>query len=237
MMARVHVGNEGTLPLSASVMLDADWTRLRLRATTIEARLTLPPILLLDKPAGVVTSRVGEQGAPTVFDGLPPELAARLQPVGRLDKETTGLLLLVADGQLIQRLAHPKRAVPRTYIATLDSPPDPAAVEKLRAGELDLKDGHRPHPETLERLSDGRWSVTLTEGKYHEVRRLFAAAGSHVHELQRIGFAGFSLDDLGGLPLRRLEETEVSEAYRRLAMAEPETEVEVREVHEASPNS
>jgi 16S rRNA pseudouridine516 synthase len=156
--------------------------------------------------------------------------------VGRLDKETTGLLLLVAHGQLIQRLTHPKRAVARTYLATLDSPPDPVAVQSLRSGELELKDGHRPHPQDLEALTDTRWSVTLTEGKYHEVRRIFAAAGSHVHALQRIGFAGFSLDDLGGLPLRRLEETEVDAAYRRFGVAVPETEVEVREVDDASPH-
>jgi len=235
MKGGVEVGG-GWIALDDEVSLDASWLRLRLGSCLVEARAVLPPIVLLDKPLGVVTSRVGEGGARTVFEELASDLRDAVEPVGRLDRESTGLLLLVGDGRLIQHLGHPKREVPRTYLVTLAGEPDADALQALREGRLELKDGHRPRPLALERLAERRWSVTLTEGKYHEVRRMFAAAGTRVMELRRTAFAGFTLDDLkGAAPFRRLDEDEVAAAYDRMGVAPPSVLVEVREVAPASP--
>ncbi len=242
---------DGPLPLSEGFELGAPWTPFRFRTVGFEARLAYPPILLLDKPEGAVTSRAAANGAPTVFDLLPPELAARVEPVGRLDRETSGLLLLTGDGRIIQHLTHPRRETPRTYLAELVGPPNPTVIEGLRRGEVALRDGHQPRPAELAPVgSTGGpdapegvpgeplcWRVTLTEGKYHEVRRLFAAAGTRVTGLRRIRFAHLRIEALEGadgdrdpLPARwvRLEEAEVEALYERIGLALPPREVEVR---------
>src|SRR5690606_8202613 len=114
--------------------------------------------------------------------------------VGRLDKETTGLLLLTDDGQLSQRLRHPSRGFERVYLAQCSRPiPEDALQDALREG-VSLRDGTRCHPASLELLTDRAqgeggaltYRVVLREGRYHEVRRLVAALGSHVEELRRV---------------------------------------------------
>jgi 16S rRNA pseudouridine516 synthase len=130
-------------------------------------------------------------------------LSAELRPAGRLDLDTTGLLVWTTDGALIQRLTHPKRKVPRTYQAALTSdfgPPGPR-------GELVLEDGHRPEITELMTLAPGEVhpglavppetralaSITIVGGAYHEVRRIFAALGSHVLGLCRTRFGPYAL--------------------------------------------
>lgn len=224
-----HLG-ERRVPLETALVLDGRWQRLEFEGVVIEARAALPPLVLLDKPVGAVTSRRNEHGAPTVFDGLPHALRSRVHPVGRLDRATSGLLLLTADGGVVQRLTHPKRAVPRVYRAVLQGQPDEAALAALREGELALADGHRPRPTGIEPVEEGVWDVVLTEGKYHEVRRLFAAAGAHVTELRRIAYGDFRLEDLRGAHLRRLDDAEVAAAYARMGLPSPPAEPDVREV-------
>jgi pseudouridine synthase len=223
----------GTRALAESVQLDGNWRAFHFRSVSVEARVTLPPLLLMDKPVGVLTSRAKEGGASTVFDLLDDPAAHRVEPVGRLDLDSSGLLLLTADGRLIQRLTHPKREIPRTYLATVAGTPDPEVVAALRAGTFALKDGHRPHPHQLDAVGEGVWLVTLVEGKYHEVRRMFAAAGAHVTALRRTRFAGFHLDDLSGRRFRRLEESEVEAVYAGLGLPLPPLELEVRERNRA----
>ena len=222
------------MALDDAVDLGGTWTRFHFGPVVLEARATLPPIVLLDKPLGAVTSRVPDGGAPTVFDFLDPALAEAVQPVGRLDRDSSGLLLLVGDGRLIQHLGHPKRAIPRTYLVSVAEEPGAEAVEALRHGEIVLADGHRPRPRKVERTDEGSWTVTLTEGKYHEVRRMFAAAGTRVSALRRTDFAGLTLDDLQGTPWRRLAEEEVRAAYARFGVPLPEAVFEVREVNDGN---
>jgi len=233
MRTGVEVG--GTwVALDDVIELGGSWTRLRFGPVRLEARAALPPIVLLDKPLGAVTSRVAEGGGPTVFDFLLPALAEAVQPVGRLDRESSGLLLLAGDGKLIQHLTHPRRAIPRTYVVSLAEEPAAEAVEALRQGELELADGHRPRPTRVERTDDGSWTVTLTEGKYHEVRRMFAAAGTRVTALRRTVYGGVALDDLRGRPWRRLDEEEVRAAYARFGVPLPRAIIEVREVDDGT---
>lgn len=156
--------------------------------------------LAMHKPVDVVTTHSVEEGL-RIFDVLPDWLFAEdLAPVGRLDKETTGLILLTEDGQLNQRLRHPSRGLLRRYVANLARPLEEARVqEALREGIM-LRDGHVVQPVHLERLvgDDERWSIAVGEGKYHEVRRFFAALDSHVESLHRKGYGAVVLT---GAPL------------------------------------
>jgi len=228
---------EGLRPLGSQVIVGHEWQLFQFRSVSIEARTTLPPLVLMDKPVGTVTSRVREHGAPTIFDHIEPLLAARVEPVGRLDRETSGLLLLTGDGRLIQRLTHPRRAVPRSYQVRVEGDPDPEVILGLRTGTVVLRDGHVPTPREVEPIDTGHWRVTLTEGKYHEVRRMFAAAGARVLTLRRTSFGPFDLTDLRGRAVRRLEEEEVIEVCQELGLSLPDPVLEVREESDAPPES
>lgn len=151
--------------------------------------------LAMYKPQDVVTTHSHDEGL-RIFDILPEWLfAEHLAPVGRLDKDTTGLILLTEDGQLNQRMRHPSRALLRRYHALLARPVEDARVKEALEKGITLRDGHTVHPAELSRMDgkEERWSVALGEGKYHEVRRLFAALGSHVENLFRIGYGPFML--------------------------------------------
>jgi 16S rRNA pseudouridine516 synthase len=158
-------------------------------------------LVLLNKPTGVVTALRDARYA-TAFSLLADApLATLLRPVGRLDLDTSGLLLWTTEGALIQRLTHPKRRVPRVYQAALAQPftPPPA--------DFTLEDGYRPEIEALSELAreaahpalivppDAKTLATITVvgGAYHEVRRIFAALGSHVVGLCRVRFGPFEL--------------------------------------------
>ncbi len=148
--------------------------------------------LLLNKPRGLVSSTTGEDSVLTL---LPDELRRRgIFPAGRLDRDTEGLLLLTNDGQLAQRLLHPKRKVPREYLVTLDEPLEPAQQQQLLEG-LTLRDGTRARLESIEPTGLPRnYRVVLLEGRYHEVKRLFSAVGRRVVYLQRVAFGPLRLD-------------------------------------------
>ena len=155
-------------------------------------------LLMLNKPTGYTCSRkdVGR----LVYDLLPPRFALRnpvLSTVGRLDRDTSGLLLFTDDGQLLHRIISPKAAVAKVYEATLaeDLRGDEAAT--FAAGTLMLEGETEPlEPAPLEVLGPRHVRVTLTEGRYHQVRRMFAAVGNHVVTLERIALGGLALDGL-----------------------------------------
>lgn len=159
--------------------------------------------VLQNKPLGVVTA-LTDRRHPTAYallEGAP--LARDLRPVGRLDKETSGLLLWTTDGSLLHRLTHPKYGVEREYAVALARPFEPPSAN------LVLEDGHRPDiselrvrdPAELHRALDRPpeatvfASIVLTGGKFHEVRRIFAALGSHVCALCRVRYGSISLPD------------------------------------------
>lgn len=161
-------------------------------------------VIAVNKPSGVVSThedenpRAAQLAGGTVFDLFPEWLSIEgLEPIGRLDKETSGLLLFTEHGVLSQRLRHPSRAVERRYIATLARPLEAAAISEALANGVELKDGTIVSPKKLEAAdTEGlRYRVTITEGRYHEVRRLFAALGSHVEELHREGYGPVVLSE------------------------------------------
>ena len=151
--------------------------------------------ILLNKPEGYECSRAPKHH-PSVLALLPDPLRARdVQPVGRLDVETTGLLLLTDDGQCIHVLTSPKHAVPKVYRATLAEAADQSLCDKLLAGVL-LKDEEETIAADACRLIDrSTLEMTITQGKYHQVRRMIAAAGNHVNALQRTAIGDLVLPE------------------------------------------
>jgi 23S rRNA pseudouridine2605 synthase len=161
--------------------------------------------VLLHKPAGVVTTASDPQGRPTVVELVPSE--PRVVPVGRLDADTTGALLLTNDGKLAHRLAHPRYGVEKTYEAELEGDPEEEALQQLRDG-LDLEDG-RTAPARARRLGPGRVELVLHEGRKHQVKRMLAAVGHPVTRLHRVAYAGLTLEGLEPGAFRELEPSEV----------------------------
>lgn len=150
--------------------------------------------VMLHKPAGVL-SATEDRTQKTVLDLLPRELQRLdLFPVGRLDKDVTGLLLLTNDGALAHRLTGPKHHVPKVYRAALDADVDEADAAAFREG-LVLSDGTVCRPAELLRDGARRALITVYEGKYHQVKRMFAARGKHVLALHRLRMGPLALDD------------------------------------------
>jgi len=157
--------------------------------------------LMLNKPAGCVTALADptHDTAAACIHGAP--LSAELRPVGRLDLDTTGLLLWTTDGTWLHKLTHPRTGIPRTYHAVLERPFEPLPAD------LVLRDGHRPtvlelrplqaseaHPSLLKPAGASDFAtITIAGGAYHEVRRIFAALGSHVRSLCRVSFGALRL--------------------------------------------
>jgi 23S rRNA pseudouridine2605 synthase len=150
--------------------------------------------VILNKPAGYVVSRQG-QGSKTIYDLL-PEKYLNLKPVGRLDKDSSGLLLLTNDGDLAHQLTHPRYAKTKVYEVALDKPLEPLHQQMINDHDIQLEDG--PSKLSLQRLDDSRseWQVTMSEGRNRQIRRTFAALGYTVKKLHRTQFAGYSLGNL-----------------------------------------
>lgn len=149
--------------------------------------------LAMNKPAGYECSRK-PQHHPSVLSLLPVPLQTRgVQPVGRLDEDTTGLLILTDDGRLNHRLSSPKRKLPKVYHATCRHPIDDALLAALKAGVL-LHDEPEPIAAAgAEAIDEHRLRLTLREGKYHQVKRMVAAAGNRVDALVRVSVGGLAL--------------------------------------------
>lgn len=163
-------------------------------------------VWMLNKPAGCVTAT--EDPGPTVMDYLPPSLRASLRPVGRLDKDTEGLLLFTDDGDLLHRLISPKKQVPKVYFARHEGDTTADDVAAFAAG-LVLKDGTVCLSAKLEPLGHGESLVTVCEGKYHQVRRMLASRGHFVTYLERRSEGPLSLGALPRGQARALTENEI----------------------------
>ena len=166
--------------------------------------------VLLHKPAGVVTTARDPQGRPTVVELVPGE--PRVVPVGRLDADTTGALLLTNDGPLAHRLAHPRYGVEKTYVAEVEGDPDEDALQRLRHG-VELDDGATA-PARARRLGRGRVELVLHEGRKHQVKRMLAAVGHPVTQLHRSAYAGVTLGGLEPGACRELVTAEVEQLRR-----------------------
>ena len=174
--------------------------------------------VLLHKPAGVVTTARDPQGRATVVELVPHE--PRVVPVGRLDADTTGALLLTNDGQLAHRLAHPRYGVEKTYVADVEGDLTPATVSTLANG-VELEDGVTA-PARARQLGRSRVELVLHEGRNRQVRRMCEAVGHPVVRLRRTGYAGLDTQgvEVGGS--RPLSRDEVSALRRLVGLEAPE---------------
>ena len=171
-----------------------------------------PLLLMLHKPAGYVTS-TDDPRDPTVMELIPARYRKfGVTPVGRLDKETEGLLLLTNDGDLAHRILSPRSGVWKTYYAEHEGEAGPADCAAFAAG-LTLGDGTVCLPARLERQGPGRSLIYVQEGKYHQVRRMMAARGMPVSYLRRIAEGGLTLGDL---PLGAVRELDIAQAEQAL---------------------
>ena len=174
-------------------------------------RLQRLAYVLLHKPSGVLTTVSDPQGRPTVVDLV--ELDARVVPVGRLDAETTGALLLTNDGELAHRLAHPKYEVEKVYEAEVEGEPSDETLRRLATG-VELEDGMTA-PAQARRLGPSLVDLSIHEGRNRQVRRMLETVGHPVRRLHRSRYAGLTVEDLPPGKWRELERAEVAALVRR----------------------
>jgi 16S rRNA pseudouridine516 synthase len=189
--------------------------RIRFRGEPLDP--PFPVVIVLNKPDGYTCS--SEDPGETIYDLLPERFAHRkpgLNPIGRLDKDTTGMLLLTDDGKLLHRIIHPKSGCLKVYHVNLDRPLEGHEGELFGSGELTLNGEVKPLlPAGFEALGEKEALVTLHEGRYHQVRRMFAAAGNHVTALKRISIGGLRLpEDLEEGDWRELTADELAAVFR-----------------------
>jgi 23S rRNA pseudouridine2605 synthase len=175
----------------------------------LDGRLLVPQELayvLLYKPSGVVTTASDPQGRPTVVGLVDHE--SRVVPVGRLDADTTGALLLTNDGELAHRLAHPRYEVEKVYEAVVEGEPSDEALAELAEG-VELDDG-RTAPAQARRLGPSRIELSIHEGRKHQVKRMLEAVGHPVTSLHRSRYAGITVEGLEPGAWRVLDAGEVA---------------------------
>lgn len=168
---------------------------------------------MIDKPTGVL-SVTEDKKQKTVLDLLTPEMRRMgLFPVGRLDKDTSGLLLLTNDGEYAHRVISPRSGVEKMYYAKVDGKLDKRDIEAFEKGIV-LADGTECLPAKLEIISEDECYVRVMEGKYHQVRRMLASRGAPVIELRRLSIGALKLDEcLGAGGFRELDQTEKDQVY------------------------
>jgi 23S rRNA pseudouridine2605 synthase len=205
---RVHVnGRPGEL---STFVGDRD-------AVEVDGRPVAKQVLayrLLHKPAATVTTARDPHGRPTVVGLVPPD--PRVVPVGRLDADTTGALLLTNDGSLAHRLAHPRYEVDKVYEVEVEGDPGPAVLRRLADG-VELDDG-RTAPARARRLGPERLELTIHEGRKHQVKRMCTAVGHPVRRLHRSRYAGLDLRGLGPGEWRDLTRDEVAELRKLVGL-------------------
>ncbi len=207
---------DGAIVTDPGKQVDERAAQLMVQGAPVDGRLTRH--VMLHKPAGLLTA-ARDKKQPTVMDLLPESYAAiGCMPVGRLDKDTTGLLLLTTDGEMNHRLLAPGRHVDKTYRATVDGTLNETHIAAFAAGMHIPEDGKEPAFDaapatlTLEKADTGL--LTIHEGKFHQVKRMFAAVGCQVTQLHRVRFGSLTLDE--SLPegqWRELTEDEVAALY------------------------
>lgn len=190
-IAEYRVGINGKTAQTGHDVTDSDTVTLDGRIITPAPKTTI----MLNKPPGYVVSRDG-QGSQTIYDLLPVEYD-RLKPVGRLDKESSGLLLLTNDGDLANQLTHPSHQKTKVYEITLDKPLQPLHRQMISDYGIKLEDGISKLQ--LDRLNDDddhSWHVSMTEGRNRQIRRTFQSLGYEIKRLHRIQFGPYHLKDL-----------------------------------------
>lgn len=176
--------------------------------------------ILLNKQRGTITTTSDEKGRKTVMDTIEHATGARVYPVGRLDRNTTGLLLMTNDGDLANRLMHPSYEVSKTYKVTIDRPFTEEDVNKLRTGVM-LEDG-LAKAYNIKAVADDPFSVTLSlqEGRNRQIRRMMEALGAEVQKLGRILYAGLSTAGLRSGRWRHLKQREINMLRSKVKLME-----------------
>ena len=172
-----------------------------------ELRIQPKKLILLHKPVGYLCSRASQGGVPTIYELLPKSLH-HLKPVGRLDKDSSGLILLTNDGDFAHQMTHPSFYKIKRYLVTLDQPLQPLHRQMINDFGVQLPDG--PSRLTLERQHEGddhRWIVQMSEGRNRQIRRTFAALGYTVTKLHRTDFGNYSL---GGMKRGEFQESNLT---------------------------
>ncbi len=208
---RVSVNGEPVTVQGARI--DPSLDSVTLDGLLVHLRLDSMEYIALNKPPGVLTTAHDERGRRTVLELLPAEFRKlRLYPVGRLDRESEGLILLTNDGELTQQLAHPSFEHEREYVVEVTGRPSDIAMAELRSG-IDLQDGPTSPAafDIIEAKSHGTAiRVVLKEGRNRQIRRMFAAMGHSVVNLTRVRIGTLRLGSLGPGESRRLTQTEIA---------------------------
>ncbi|MGB1711535.1 MAG: pseudouridine synthase [Miltoncostaeaceae bacterium] len=216
LVAEGRVTVNGDVAVVGQVVRDADVIAVDGRRVQAEPIRTY----MLNKPMGMVSTASDPEGRPTVLDGLPDDV--RLYPIGRLDIDTTGLLLITNDGDLAHRLMHPRSKVPKTYEALVDGRVSSTSVRALRNG-IELDDGptQPARVEVLDRQAPGgTWlRIEITEGRNRQVRRMCEALGHRVRRLVRTRYGGLGLGRLQRGEHRLLTSAELARLATQAGMA------------------
>lgn len=210
-VARKHIGwgrvtVDGKQRRDPSALFDPDLCKIEYSGQALCYKEHI--YLVMNKPSGILCAS-SDKSRETVVDLVPEELKRTgLFPVGRLDKDTTGLLLITDDGDFSHKVIHPKKKVPKVYLAKLDTQLDETAVSAFRKGIV-LADGEKCKPAVLTLLGSQQAKVEISEGKYHQIKRMFGVVGAGVNTLKRLSIGSLSLpDDLNPGDCRELTEEE-----------------------------
>ncbi|WP_445395276.1 16S rRNA pseudouridine(516) synthase RsuA [Zobellella sp. An-6] len=197
---------DGVIVKKGDMQIDKQAVRYQGKLLTLSS----PRYIMLHKPASYI-SATQDEDYPCVLRLLPEELQRELQCVGRLDVDTTGLLLLTDDGQWSHRIRSPKKACSKVYRVDLDEPLAENVAERFTAGLMLHGEEKATLPATLEVITPTRVLLTIQEGKYHQVKRMFAAVGNKVVSLHRLQIGHITLDDtLAPGQWRHLTEEEIA---------------------------
>ncbi len=216
MIKRGRVTVDGRAVTAPETKVDSERCRITLDGE--ELRYKSFRYYMMDKPAGVL-SAPDDGSQNTVLDRVSPEMSKQgLSPVGRLDKDTSGLLLLTNDGDFAHRVISPKSGIEKRYYARVEGKLDETDREAFRQG-LILGDGTKCLPAKLELLGEGECLVTVMEGKYHQVKRMLASRGAPVKQLRRLSIGGLVLgNELTAGSWRELEAADIAKLFGQDAL-------------------
>jgi len=202
---KIKINGKVVKQLGLQIDLSKDTVEYNGKILRIKERNTY---ILLNKPRGYITTSKDERGRKTVIDLLSPDLKnKRLFPVGRLDKDTTGFLILTDDGELANKLMHPRNEIKKTYSVILNKPLQIENVKTLTDGITD--EGELLKAKSVKRKGTEKVEVTLTEGKKREIKRMFRKLGYFTREIKRIKYAFLSLGTLKEGEYRELTDNEL----------------------------
>lgn len=206
LIARRRVTVDGVTAKAPEQKVDADQSTICIDGTPLTVKRQL--YLLLNKPRGYVSSTDDSDGV-SVLELVPRELFRQgLFPAGRLDKDTTGMMVITDDGQMAHRILAPKKHVKKRYLVTIDIPPTETMQTRFAEG-INLVEG-LTKPAALEIVGEYQALVTLTEGRYHQIKRMFSACGATVTALHRVSMGNLNLpDDLKEGEVRELTAEEL----------------------------